>query len=346
MFRKGINRALLVLLVFAVISISTSCGKLSVDNLKANHHFTSANQHFTDGVYRRAIEEYELALGYNPSLIEAYRFLGESYKSLYKPGVEDEENAERASKALEALLKAREIDPNNRDIIYSLGDMYDKLRNFDEAEKLYLNIIEMDPTEMSNYYVVAEFYKRFAGGSEEEEGEEGEEGTKEEGKTPFEKAEEMYLRRIETDPESPQGYAYISQFYDNLTPIPDWDKAVLFHDKRIALNPEDAESWLSKGVNRWSKAYRLAPRLNRQQRIVLARESEAALMKAMELDATYPEPYSWLSVLYKSVMVKLYPERAKRYEEDADRYIEQFQESRKRRAERKKLEEELKKTTH
>lgn len=335
MLRKAINPSLMVLLVLTVVFTSTSCEKLKVSNLQANWWFTKANHSFTDNKFRLAIEEYEKALSYNPNLTEAYRFLGESYKSLYKPAVEDEKNKEVEQKALETLNKAYEIDPTNKDIIHSLGDMYDKMRNFEEAEKLYLKILEMEPTNMGNYYVVAEFYKRYAGGSEEEQ--EGANG----GKTPFQKAEEMYLRRIEADPSNPQGFAYIAQFYEALEPIPEFDKANYFHEKRIELDPENAEAWVAKGVNRWSKAYRIQASLTKQQRIDLANSAEAALKKAIELDDQYPEPYAWLSPLYKSVFAKLYPERAKRYEDDADIYIARFQELRKREAQRKKLEQEL-----
>lgn len=335
MSRRWMSISLVILLAFSVIAITTSCDKISYNKLRANYHFSRANAHFTDNHYRDAIEEYELTLKFNPDLIQAYRFLGESYKSLYKPAVETERNKEIEQKALEALLKAYEIEPRNKEVIYSLGDMYDKIRDFESAEQLYLRILEMEPTNMGNYYVVAEFYKRYAGGDKEE----GEEVA---GKTPFEKAEEMYLRRIETDPENEQGYAYIAQFYEGMIPVPEFDRANEFHEKRIKLNPENAEAWLAKGVNRWSKAYRI-PTLPKNERMQLARESEAALLKASELDPAYPEPYSWLSVLYKSVLVKLDPNRAKRYEEDADRFLQQFQDARKRRIERKKLEEELSK---
>jgi len=337
MLRKVINASLLALLVLAVVFSTVSCEKLKISNLKANHHFTNANNSFTEAKYRQAIEEYELALSFNPNLTQAYRFLGESYKSLYRPGLDDERNKEIETNALEALKKAYEIDPTDKGVIHSLGDMYDKMRNFEEAEKLYLRILEMEPTNMGNYYVVAEFYKRYAGSTEEEEGEDN--GIK----TPFQKAEEMYLRRIETDPSNSQGYAYIAQFYENISPIPEFDKAVFYHQKRVELNPDDAEAWLAVGVNRWSKAYRIQASLSRQQRIDLATESEAALKKANELDEMYPEPYSWLSVLYKSVFAKLYPDRAKRYEDEADIYAQRFQELREAEAKRKALEKELNK---
>jgi len=325
MFRKAINTALLILLALAVIFISTSCQKLSINKLKANYHFTAANNNFSDNLYRKAIEEYELALSYNPDIVESYRFLGESYKNLYKPGDESEENEEIKTKALDTLKKALEIDPTNKDIIFSLGDLYDKLGDFDNAEALYLSIIEMEPTHMDNYYVVAGFYKKYAGEKEEI------------GK----KAEEMYLRRIETDPENPEGYAYLAQYYGEKQPTPLFDKSFDLHKKILELKPDDALTYYTIGVNRFSKAYRLQNVLSLEERKKLADESEKALMKSYELDENYSFTYSYINMLYRNIHSKVYPNREKRYIAEADRWNEKFLELRKKEQERKKLEREL-----
>ena len=316
-----------LLLVFAVALVSTSCEKLNADKLQANYHFSKANQLFKDGKFRKAMTEYELTLKYNPEMIQAYRFLGESYKSLYKVGVDTPENQEVAAKALEAFNKAYEAEPDNKEIIFSLGDMYDKLKNFEEAEKLYLRILELEPGNMGNYYVVAEFYKRYAAENEELR----------------EKAESMYLRRIELDPENPQGYAYLANYFENLAPSAEvYDQAAEYWDMRIALDPESPEAWLAKGVNRWSRSYRFQ-NLPSSDRLKTAQEALQALEKANELDPNYPEPYSWLSVLYQSVLIKLEPDKEARYKAEAERAMDRWNEMRKRAAERKKLEEELKK---
>jgi len=57
---------------------------------------------------------------------------------------------------------------------------------------------------MDNYYVVAGFYNRFSSEDEELRS----------------RAEEMYLRRIELEPENEKGYAYLAQFYDFQQPCP------------------------------------------------------------------------------------------------------------------------------
>lgn len=329
------RQALLVAVVgVALILTMTGCDKLNYGKLRANYHFTNGNKAFTESKWRNAIAEYENALKYNPQMVQAYRFLGESYKQIHRPGVNTEVNKQLEVKAIGSLQKALEIEPNNKDIIYSLGDMYDKLHRFDEAEKLYLRILDLEPTNMSNYYVLADFYKRYAG----------------EKPGAAEKAVAMYLRRIELDPENPQGYAYVANYYENLPATPqqiemamkNYDTANGYWERRIQLQPDNAEAWLAKGVNRWGKAYRFQNQ-PAKERLNIAMDALRAVEKARDLDPNYPEPWSWLSVIYKSLLANLEPEKAGRYNAEADRYIERFQELRKRAAERKKLEEELKK---
>lgn len=326
MSRKKVIFILPILIVAVIFSFS-SCKKLNINQLKANHHFTKANNLFTDNKYRLAIEEYEKALGFNPDLTQAYRFLGESYKNQYSAGDESPENMERADKAIENLTLALEKDPTNIQIVHSLGDMYDRMQRFEDAERMFLRVLELDPTNMENYYVVAGFYNRYAGEDEQVK----------------RKAEEMYLRRIELDPQNPQGYAYAAQFYDNMRPIPDFDRAYSMHNKILRFTPDDALILFTVGVNRFNKAYRLQNLLSRQQRIDLADESEATLLKSAEIDPNYPDTYAYINLLYRNVHSQLYPERSDRYIRDADRYMEQYNQVRKRQLERMKLEEELKK---
>ena len=331
MSRKTTQRFLFAAAALAVIFAFAACQNISYSKLSANYHFGRANSYFRENQYRKAITEYEATLKFNPGMTQAYRFLGESYKQLYKPGVESAINKELEAKTLAALNKALEIEPNNKDIIYSLGDMYDKIRKFPEAEKLYLRIIELEPEDMSNYYVVAEFYKRYSSDN----------------KDIAKKAESMYLRRIETDPDNPQGYAYMATYLQESAGGPEellksYEKAAEFWQRRITLQPDSAEAWLALGVNQWSRSFRFQF-LSANDRLKMANEALKSISKAIELDANYPEPYAWMGPLYKAVLAKLEPEKEARYNAEGDRYLEKFQELRKRAAERKKLEEELKK---
>jgi tetratricopeptide (TPR) repeat protein len=343
MRKRLLNTIPLIFLVLAIIFASSGCGKF-IGGLRANYYFAQANKYFAEAQYRNAIEQYEIALVHNPNLVEAYQYLGECYKNLYRgPAVDTPENNERADKALGALRRAYEIDPYDKNVIYSLGDMYDRLRNFEEAEKLYLRILELEPTNMENYYVVAGFYKKYvpvraSGTSGEQAGGEAEGG--EEVKTAFQKAEEMYLRRIELDPESPEGYAYAAQFYEDLQP-PDFDKAYRFHIYRTKLEPDDHLPWYAIGVNRFWKAHRLQALLSPEERIQHAEEAIRALQKAIEIDPSYSFSYSYMEIVYKNIYANVYPERKSRYIDEANMWHEKFEDARKKELERKRLEQEL-----
>jgi tetratricopeptide (TPR) repeat protein len=331
MSRQRTHRILVAALALAVVFAFASCNKLNLNNLQGNYHFNKANQLFKDSKFSKAVVEYELALKYNPTLVQAYRFLGESYKSRFIPSKDSPENQAFAEKALESLRKAYEFDPNNKDIIYSLGDMYDRMRNFDDAEKMYLRIVELEPGNMNNYYVVAEFYKRYMSEKPELR----------------KKAVDMYLRRIETDPENVQGYAYMYNYYDGLSTGDNkdkFDRAYDFEKKRLALEPDSAEMYYTIGVNRFNKAYQLQNFLSQSEREALGAESEKNLFKAIELDPAYPDPYSYIKILYINVHAVLYPEKEARYKAEADRYGEKYNDAKKRQMDRLKFEKELKKT--
>ncbi|MCP2604943.1 tetratricopeptide repeat protein [Candidatus Aminicenantes bacterium AH-873-B07] len=347
--KEGLRNVVIIFLCFLILSF-INCERLKISNLKANYHFNKANKFFQDELFRKAIPEYELAIKYNPNLVAAYHYLGECYKALYRPGLKTEENKQRAEKALKYLNKALELNPDNRDVILSLGDMYNKLRNFEKAEKFYLKILEMEPDKSDNYYVIAEFYKSYAGQEKKEESkpvrlvggkvvEKTEEEKPFEEKTPIEKAEEMYKRVIEMNPNNVEAYARLANFYQE-PPLNEFDKAKEYWEKIIELDPNNAIAYSQLGVNRWAKSYRV-PNLKVKERLKAAREGIEALKKAIELDPNMPNPYIWLKILYIH-LAKLEPQNAAQYNRLADEYGEKFERLRKKIEERKKLEEELK----
>ena len=330
MSRIRASRIIIGLFAVAIVVSTVACQKLNVNNLRANYYFNKGNALFNEKKYPKAIEEYEQAVKFNPNLKEAFRYIGESYKMIYAPGKDSDDNKLRGAKALNALVKAYEIDPDNKEIIYSLGDMYDKLHDIPNAEKMFLRIIELDPGNMNNYYIAAEFYKRYAGENADL-------------KT---KAEQMYLRRIETDPDAVQGYAYMANYYDNL-PTADFkdkfDRALDYHQKRLSIEPNNAEVLYTIGVNRFNKAYQLQNFLSDFEKAEVAGEAEQALLKAIEIDPTFAKSFAYMKMLYINIHAKVFPEKESRYLAEADRYGEKFKEAQARAIERMKLEKELKK---
>ena len=115
---------------------------------------------------------------------------------VYKPGDDSEKNKEFGNKATEYLQKALEQNPDNKNIIQSLGDINDKMRNFELAEKYYLQIQKFTPNDPVSYYNLAGFYNNNA---------------------KYDKAIDMYEQRIALDPSDPEGYLYLAGFLPGQT---------------------------------------------------------------------------------------------------------------------------------
>ncbi len=316
--------------ILLVLGLLTACQQLSLNSLKANYHFKKANKFYADQAFKKAVAEYEEAIKYNPKLSKAYLYLGLSYQTLYKPGLEDKRNMENAEKAIKNLKKALEFEPQNELVIVALGDTYNKLRNFEEAEKYYLKILERHPDKPEYYYVIAQFYRNFE---------------------KIDKAIEMFQKRISLDPNNPEGYKYLANFYYNdlLNTAKDVetgkmyiDKAIELFEKIIELEPNNHESYYALGVACWAKSYRVLPGEISEDRITTINKGIKALEKAIEINPNYAESYAWINLLWRE-MAKVDPKNEKKYIQIATDYQNKFAEIKKRQKAREEFIKALKK---
>ena len=137
----------LLSMVLVILFHFVGCDKLKVSNFQGNYYLKQANRYYQDEVYRRAIEAYETALSYNPELKLSYIYLGTSYSQVYRPMKDTDRNREDGAKAEEYLLKAKEYEPDREEVIIALGDLYDKMGNFEKAEEYYRMILEKKRSE-------------------------------------------------------------------------------------------------------------------------------------------------------------------------------------------------------
>jgi tetratricopeptide (TPR) repeat protein len=315
---KKFCSVLLILFVSTLIIASfTACDKLKITNLKANKHFKSGNKFYTEEKYKKAITEYEAALQLNPNLKAAFYYLGSSYIMVYKPGDDSEKNKEFGIKATENLQKALELDPENKNIIQALGDINDKMRNFELAEKYYLQVQKFTPNDPASYYTLAGFYNNNA---------------------KFDKAIEMYEQRIALDPANPEGYLYLADFFQNKRK---WDDAIKYHELRITKIVESdldekekndvlAEAYYRLGNVFWNKSYQTPPDvMGSVERLQVVEQGLAALNKATELSPNYPDPWAYMGLLYKQKQIAE-PLKVAEYEKQYKAMIDKFQELRKR----------------
>jgi tetratricopeptide (TPR) repeat protein len=210
MKKKGFFQFVLLSTIFILfISGFPGCQKLKTSNLRANYHFNKANDLYREEKYKNAIKEYEETLKLNPDLNSAYIYLGTCYSQIYHPGKNNPGNKEAGEKAIRYLMRAKEAFPDEKNVIYALSEIYDKMGNFEESEKYLKMILEKEPNNPVIYYVLADIYSKY---------------------NKRELSESMFEKRISLDPGNPEGYHYYSNYLANMHK---WDEAIGNGEKRV-----------------------------------------------------------------------------------------------------------------
>lgn len=234
-------------------------------------------------------------------------------------------NTLRAVKALANTILIKYYDTATLDSTLALADLYDKLGIFDKAEKYYLEILKAYKTNKA-YYVISDFYSKY-------------------GKN--DKAIEYLNKAIKMNPNDPDGYLYLAKFYSES--MGKYDEAIKAVEQMINLIEKDPNAdnhkkavayyWL--GFYSWVKSFR-KKYMPPDERAKIVNKGMDALMKAIELDPKYPEPYAYVNLLYRE-KIKVNPAKKKEYLAKAKEYVDKFQELYKRLQERQKLAKELEK---
>jgi len=273
--KKNVSSILVLIFVLALAVNFSGCENLKPSNLEANYNLKKANGFYTEEKYKKATVAYEKALELNPKLEFIYLYLGTSYSSLFRPGKQDDRNKGYAEKGVEWLLKAREFDKENEKVIIALGDLYDKMDNFEEAEKCYLDILKNKTDDPKSYYTLANFYSKS-------------------GK--FDEADAMYRKRIELNPEDPEGYHFYVGFLGDQRRFSDavvnhenrlfamLDSSVVLTNREVAKLLADAEQ--IKKINSYIDLVKKNKRVDPEEKKRLIEESQQKLEGKLSLEDT------------------------------------------------------------
>ncbi|MDQ3071178.1 MAG: hypothetical protein M3R55_15795 [Acidobacteriota bacterium] len=276
--------------VVALIGVSLAvagCGRYSFTNLKAKKSFNEANGLYSKGEFRQAAAKYEEVVSdpdvaeRDPALGNAYFYLGNSYDNLYKPARKGEPaNDANLHKAVDNYTKAAEKagDPliRKRSLEYLVAAYGpDKLNTPEKSEPLVQKMVEMDPKDPTNYYVLGKVHEDAA---------------------QMEQAEAAYLKAADIVPTNPEPYQFLAGFYDR---VGNWEKAVAAMAKRTEHDSRNPEAFHQMAVWLWAKAdkdFKLTPA---QKRDYIDR-GLAAEDQALAINGDYME-----ALVYKNILLRL-----------------------------------------
>ena len=225
------------LAVVAGLSVSlVSCGQIAT--LQARKSFKDANNLYSRQEYQGAAEKYEEVLAADPSFTSAYFYLGNSYDNLYRPSRAGmPENDANLDKAVAAYKKSSEVETDPA--LQKLALQYlaaafgpDKLNDPNSAEPIIRSMIDLDPSESANYFVLSKIY--------EDSGR-------------YDDAEGALMNAKSARPNDPAVYLQIAGFYNRQG---EFERTIEALDERAAREPNNPEAFYTIATYYWEKAFR------------------------------------------------------------------------------------------
>ena len=286
---RSLSGASLALAAMLALGAATAgCGK--VGELKAKKAFKEANQAYQQQDYVKAAKLYEDAIEAAPgtqTANESEFFLGNSYDNLYKPSKKgDPQNDALLTKAVEHYQKASEAlaqSPDPNDKLYGKRALEflvlcygpDKLNDPAKAEPVVQKMIQLEPSEPTNYFALAKIYED-AGA--------------------YPEAEQTLLKARDVKPSDPAVYMTLAGYYNRQN---EFDKTIDALEQRASKEPTNPEAYFTIATYYWDNAQRNF-RLTEAEKKDNVTKGLAAVNKAIELKPDYME-----ALVYKGLLLRL-----------------------------------------
>ncbi len=252
-----------------------------VDQLQAIRTFKDANLAYQRQAYPEAVELYEQVLADDPSLTIAHFYLANSYDQQYRPSLRGEpENAALLEKAIDHYITSVDSEANvemrklsMQYLVAAFGP--DKANQPAKSEPVLEEMIQSDPSNPDNYFVLAKLY---------------------EDSGLFEEAEAVFDRVVDMRPDDPLVYMQVAGFYNRNE---EFDRTIEALSRRAALEPDNPEAFYTIGTFYWEKAFRDF-RLSDDEKRNFIELGLGQLETALGLNPDYVE-----ALTYKNILLRL-----------------------------------------
>jgi tetratricopeptide (TPR) repeat protein len=272
-------------LALGLVLATVGCSK--VGQLAAMKNFKAANQAYVQQEYKTAAELYEQTVQADPELAPAYFYLGNSYDNQFKPSRKGEadndeflnkaiQNYQTAAEKLSASEKPEDKMLAKRSMEYLVAAYgADKLNDPAKAEPVVQRMIQLEPQEPTNYFMLAKIYED-AGAYENE--------------------EEVLLKVKEIKPDDPAVYMTLAGYYKRQGQI---EKMIQAAEERADREPKNPEAQYTVGTFYWDEAFRDTT-LKDPQRKEYLEKGIVAIDKAIQIKPDYSE-----ALVIKGLLLRL-----------------------------------------
>jgi len=275
----------LVVVVVGLALGTAACGRYSIRSIRSAKAFKDGNVFYAKADYKNAAVHYEEATRQDPNFGYVYFFLGNSYDNMFKASKKgDPDNDANLPKAVDNYKKAIEKLNGNtpeEDKYRKLSYEYliaafgpDKLNDFEQAEPIANQLIQLEPNEPGNYQALGRLY--------EEQGR-------------YDEAETMFKKAVEVKPNDPVGYQVLAGYYNRQG---EFDKMIDAFMQRANMEPNNPEAWHTMGTYYFNRVT-TEKKLTKDQAKQYVQTGIQDEDKALSLNAEYPEALQFKNLLLR-----------------------------------------------
>lgn len=271
----------------AALAVSATVGCQQVGVVAAKRSFKAANAAYQAQDYRKSSELYEEALKSDPNLSQAYFYLGNSYDNQYKMSKRgDATNDAFLTKAVENYklcaekLASSELPADKQLVIRSFQYLQaaygtDKLNDPAQAEPIVQKMIQMEPAEPSNYFVLAKLYED-AGA--------------------YPEAEQTLVNARNAKPTDPAVYMTLAGYYNRQG---QFDKTIEALEARAKAEPTNPDAFQTIAAYYWDETRGDASLSDAKKKEFVGKGLEA-VEKAIGMKADFVE-----AITFKGLLLRL-----------------------------------------
>ena len=310
--QRRFQTATVVAVVAALGLLASGCGYY--DMLQGRQAVKEAYTFYQQQDYKRAVAQFEEAIALNPDEKAAFFYLANSYDNLYKPSRKGEaENDGYLTKAVEYYRKSADVDPDTKMrklALEYLVNAYgaDRLDDPSQAEPLVKRMIELEPKEPTNYYVLARMY--------EDSGQ-------------FELAEQTLQSALQARPNDSGVLVQLASYYNRLGDFP---RTMDYLKQRAQIEPNNPEAYYILATYYWDKQLKDAM-LPKAEKVSMVKLGLEAVDKALQLNAEYADAFVYKGLLLRSqALLETDPARQQALVTEANALRDKGQELKKKKA--------------
>jgi tetratricopeptide (TPR) repeat protein len=260
------------------------------NSVRAKSAFKDGNKAYKEEKFKQAIDRYEQALKFDPTMAEAMFYLGSAHQNVYRPGHDTPDNSAHLSEAVKWYKASVEANNSSTEqlkkvksnALAALTAIYADApyKDFDQAISYAQQLSKENPDDPRYNFAMANLYEKF---------------------DKIDKAEETYKHVVDLNPKDAKACSALAGFYNK----PLWDGKSKFADaiatlQRCAtIDETDPTGFYKVAVFYWDKAFR-DPDLKEKDKDDYANKGMEYVDKALALKPDYVD-----ALVYKGLLLRV-----------------------------------------